>query len=358
MEPSFKMSSSRLGEGCRKMFEYNNTQDRTFRCDQCSKYFKCKGNLQQHKRTHTGKRPFKCNYCNKCFSHKGHLNEHRRIHTGEKPFQCNQCDKCFTRGAVLRQHARTHTGEKPFQCNVCGKRFNQKGLLNQHAKTYSGSCLLKEVNFGGTSPGEKKVKNFVCNNCGKSFRNKANLNQHKRTHTGEKEFKCDHCHKRFSHKGHLNEHKRIHTGEKPFKCNHCDKCFNRKGLLKQHQLTYHLLHYLGKMPVTLPTTFAVECLSRNHPEGVDQQTVSLQQSKRIDKQQQALCGNHGTDLETQVETITSTNKEVVLAEELCKYWWDFAFGHFVRNFKFFRYHFVVQYASQRGMRGRRARYAR
>ncbi|XP_063230752.1 zinc finger protein 1 isoform X2 [Bacillus rossius redtenbacheri] len=51
-----------------------------------------------------GQRPHKCDVCSKAFKHKHHLTEHKRLHSGEKPFQCTKCLKRFSHSGSFSQH--------------------------------------------------------------------------------------------------------------------------------------------------------------------------------------------------------------------------------------------------------------
>ncbi|XP_070600195.1 zinc finger and SCAN domain-containing protein 31-like isoform X2 [Erythrolamprus reginae] len=175
------------------------------------------GNLNHHKRIHTGERLHKCMECGKSFTQNWHLTSHNKIHTGEKLHKCMECGKSFTHKWHLTSHNKIHKGERPYTCMECGKIFARKGHLNRHERIHTGE------------------KPYKCLQCGKTFSQKGNLNDHKRIHTGERPYKCMECGKSFITKTHLIRHQTRHTGEKPYKCMECGKSFATKGHLNRHE---------------------------------------------------------------------------------------------------------------------------
>ena len=232
---------------------------RQYVCDVCSKAFTQAGNLEKHKRIHTGHKPFVCDVCSKAFVQTNDLKRHKRIHTGYKPFVCEVCGKTFTQIGNFKKHMlihlmsaghetatdklqtmcsgspRPHTGagnqgdemgkEKKNRarrhvCDVCSKAFTQASNLEKHMRIHTGH------------------KPFVCDVCSKAFIQANDLKRHKRIHTGHKPFICDVCNKAFTQMGHLKEHKRIHTGYKPYSCDLCNKQFTRDAHLKVHMMSH------------------------------------------------------------------------------------------------------------------------
>ncbi|XP_015512246.2 zinc finger protein 696-like [Neodiprion lecontei] len=79
-----------------------------------------------------------CEFCQKRFTHAGDLNKHRRKHTGEKPYECNQCRRKFAHASNLVRHQRVHSGERPFVCTGCNRTFTRRDKLTVHVA--AGRC--------------------------------------------------------------------------------------------------------------------------------------------------------------------------------------------------------------------------
>ncbi|XP_036909823.1 zinc finger protein 569-like [Sturnira hondurensis] len=224
------------------------TEEKPYKCGECSKAFRENKSLIVHQRMHTGEKPYVCRDCGKAFRRNSSLVVHQRMHTGEKPYKCWDCGKAFRESRGLIVHQRTHTGEKPYACGKCGKAFSYYRSYIVHQKTHTGEkpyvCGVCSKAFREnrgltvhqrTHTGEKP---YVCSVCGKAFRDNKSLIVHHWTHTGEKPYVCGECGKAFSENRILIVHQRTHTGEKPYVCGECGKAFSQKVHVMQHQRTH------------------------------------------------------------------------------------------------------------------------
>ncbi|XP_061476007.1 zinc finger protein 436-like isoform X2 [Rhineura floridana] len=219
--------------------------EKPYMCPDCGKSFCRRNVLVAHQRIHTGEKPFNCLDCGKNFNQRSHLTAHERTHTQEKPFDCPDCGQSFSRRTGLVAHQRIHTGEKPYHCPDCGKSFRQRFDLIRHQRIHTGEkpheCPDCTKSFRNKSAFlvhrriHTEEKPYPCSGCGKSFRHRTNLLAHERIHTGEKPYKCTECGKSFGDGSSLMKHKRAHTGEKPYKCLECGKCFSQNAGLVQHE---------------------------------------------------------------------------------------------------------------------------
>lgn len=112
------------------------TEFELYSCQDRSKHFSQRGDLEKHKLSHTGEMPHHCGLCGKSFANSGSLKRHlRTVHTGEKPFHCGHCGKRFSRAEHLKEHKNIHTGQKPYHCGQCGKPFSRLREVKLHERT-------------------------------------------------------------------------------------------------------------------------------------------------------------------------------------------------------------------------------
>lgn len=83
-----------------------NLSTKKYICSNCSKSFKSKQSLQQHREDAHKKQAFKCTKCSKAFGTKNALNQHQQaVHnTKTSKFECKSCKKSFTSKNSLQQH--------------------------------------------------------------------------------------------------------------------------------------------------------------------------------------------------------------------------------------------------------------
>ncbi|XP_014470586.1 PREDICTED: zinc finger protein 771 [Dinoponera quadriceps] len=87
------------------------------------------------------RRQLTCEFCRKEFNHAGDLNKHRRTHTGEQPYTCDECPQRFSYASNLARHRRVHSGERPFSCRICGRTFARRDKFAAHLT--SERCLVQ-----------------------------------------------------------------------------------------------------------------------------------------------------------------------------------------------------------------------
>jgi len=96
------------------------TVERLYGCGWCGKMFRCKMDLNQHTKLHTGNK-YVFSVYGEAFIICPNLDSHVRTNTGEKPYLCCTCGIHFTQKWALTKHSVIHAIDHPEQCSVCNK---------------------------------------------------------------------------------------------------------------------------------------------------------------------------------------------------------------------------------------------
>ncbi|XP_045179410.2 zinc finger protein 62-like [Mercenaria mercenaria] len=132
---------------CRKVFTREALKEhmkmhgkKDITCRICSKSFIRLDKLYSHMAIHSDERSHKCDMCSKTYkSYTDLRHHHRKVHTNQRKYrQCDVCGKSVASNS-LRQHMKSHTDVKTFQCEVCSKFFKMKHQLKSHLLTHDDS---------------------------------------------------------------------------------------------------------------------------------------------------------------------------------------------------------------------------
>jgi hypothetical protein len=100
------------------------------------KSFSRASNLKSCSFLHSEDKSFKCEICSKKRYQANGLTFHKLTHNMVKTFKCSQCEYSTQTSSDLTRHNRTHTKEKPYQCTICTKAFSTSAYLNSHKLTH------------------------------------------------------------------------------------------------------------------------------------------------------------------------------------------------------------------------------
>ncbi|XP_067121689.1 zinc finger protein 728-like [Centruroides vittatus] len=196
------------------------SEDSSFQCEICNRYFRQKSHLSQHKLYHSNEKLHKCQFCEESFTKRKDLMQHANCHSEEREYKCKICEEGFKKKSHLLIHRRSHFVGKLYNCDICKKTFKHLSNLNCHKRCHS------------------EERPFECEICQQSFKSSLNLTYHKLRHSLERPFECEFCGKRFKGKMHLMRHKSSHSVFKPFQCNICNKKFTSGSNLVTHQIAH------------------------------------------------------------------------------------------------------------------------
>ncbi|XP_059608031.1 uncharacterized protein LOC132255877 [Phlebotomus argentipes] len=243
----------------------------TVKCPQCPKSFLRQCDLDEHLPRHSQERPFKCSDCSLSFKKRRGLQQHRLLHdTG--PTMCPYCTRHCLNEARLRFHVRKcHRGlpakitDGPVSCTICKMSFDSLDALMSHATMlhatamkpcrckYCGEEFLDhnerqvhiQQNHDNESQGivQLSYKSYRCDECGKVLSSKNNFERHVMKHKNVGSFECTICPRKFAYQSELRQHVRVclrrQKKSQTAQCPHCLVKFKTQERFEKHMMKLH-----------------------------------------------------------------------------------------------------------------------
>ncbi|XP_035786503.1 zinc finger protein 43-like [Anopheles albimanus] len=239
--------------------EMHQNPDR-FRCSVCQEVHQ---NLEEHMQNKHQDWAFSCEECGKRFPFKSRLTAHMgKVHQ-KKDIICEECNKPFTK-LTIEKHKRAVHGTM-LMCETCPKTFKTRASLERHMEGHNDQLLQQQQQHhhqqqqqqqqfqpqqqGSTTPavvaasagtGTSGAGTVSCTLCNSVLKDEYNLKTHmKRIHAEQTPSTCKTCGKTFKSKHSLYTHISNVCTTRQFPCTVCAKQFKKRTKLKQHMTADH-----------------------------------------------------------------------------------------------------------------------
>jgi len=108
--------------------------ERRYSCSDCGAKFRRKRLLDCHVNSkHKGEKPYSCSLCPATFVYPEHVKKHEQTHSAEK-LHCPDCSKTFKSKTSLENHKSVHKPSSHYQCLSCPMFYLSREELLEHLR--------------------------------------------------------------------------------------------------------------------------------------------------------------------------------------------------------------------------------